>query len=93
MEIQEMKAFYAPNIYSLCEPIIKIQIKLGEFSEIPTKDIGNINENIIRLFPGIKEHKCSKGYVGGFVERIKGRYLFGTCDRTPLSGNSKAIGI
>jgi cyanophycin synthetase len=76
MEIQELKVFNAPNIFSVEEPIVKIQVKLGEFVDVPTKDIGNINENIIRLFPGIKDHKCAKGYVGGFVERLKeGTYL------------------
>jgi cyanophycin synthetase len=76
MEIKEIKAYHAPNIYSLYEPIVRIKIKLGKLSEVPTKDIGNINEKIIQLFPGIIEHKCSKGYVGGFVERLKeGTYL------------------
>ena len=76
MEIQELKVFDAPNIYSVREPIVKIQIKLGELSEVPTKDIQNLNDNIIRLFPGVKDHKCATGYVGGFVDRLKeGTYL------------------
>lgn len=76
MEIQELKVFDAPNIFSAREPIIKIQVKLGELTDIPTKDIGNINESIIRLFPGIKDHKCSTGYIGGFVDRLaEGTYL------------------
>ena len=76
MEIQEIKVFNAPSIFSVREPIVKIQVKLGELAEIPTKDIENINEDIIKLFPGIKDHKCAKGYVGGFVERLQeGTYL------------------
>ncbi len=76
MEIQELKVFDAPNIFSLREIIVRIQIKLGEYAEIPTKDIGKMNESIIRLFPGIKDHKCAKGYIGGFVERLReGTYL------------------
>lgn len=76
MEIQELKTFDAPNIYSVREPIVKIKIKLGELAEIPTKDIGDINDNIMRLFPGIKDHKCATGYVGGFIDRLQeGTYL------------------
>ncbi|HEY9061093.1 MAG TPA: cyanophycin synthetase [Pseudobacteroides sp.] len=76
MEIEDIRVFNAPNIYSLREPIVRLQIKLGELADIPTKDIGNINEKIVDLFPGIKEHKCCTGYVGGFVDRLKeGTYL------------------
>lgn len=76
MEIQELQVFDAPNIFSLREPIVKLQVKLGELTDIPTKDIGNLNEKIVRLFAGIKDHKCAKGYEGGFVERLEeGTYL------------------
>ena len=37
MEIQELKVFDAPNIYSVREPIVKIQIKLGEFARHPQR--------------------------------------------------------
>lgn len=76
MEIQEMKTFDAPSIFSIRDPIVKMQVKLGELANTPTKDISNLNENIVRLFPGIKDHKCAKGYEGGFVERlVEGTYL------------------
>jgi UDP-N-acetylmuramyl tripeptide synthase len=76
MEIHELKAFDAPNMFSVKEPIVRIQVKLGELADIPTRDIGNLNDNIIRLFPGIRDHKCSNGYIGGFVDRLKeGTYL------------------
>lgn len=70
MQIQELKGFEPPSIFSVREPIVKIEIKLGEFADIPTKDIDKLNQNIIRLFPGIKDHKCTKGYVGGFVSYV-----------------------
>lgn len=76
MEIEEIRVFDAPNIYSLREPVVRLQLKLGKFANIPTKDIGTLNEQIIHLFPGVKEHKCCTGYVGGFVDRLKeGTYL------------------
>lgn len=76
MEIHDIQVFDVPNIYSLREPVVKIQVKLGDLVDTPTKDIGNINHKIIELFPGIKDHKCSTGYVGGFVDRLwEGTYL------------------
>ena len=76
MEIDELQAFDFPNIYSLREPIVKLQVKLGELVDVPTKNIGDLNDRIIELFPGLKDHKCSTGYVGGFVDRLKeGTYL------------------
>lgn len=76
MEIEELKVLDVPNVFSVREPIVKMQIKLGELAEIPTKDIGDINDNIVRLFPGVKDHKCATGYVGGFVDRLcEGTYL------------------
>lgn len=76
MEIQQLKVYDVPNIFSTREPIVKIQVKLEEFADTPTKDIEGLNENILRLFPGIKDHKCAKAYAGGFVERLEeGTYL------------------
>ncbi|MCX7709386.1 MAG: cyanophycin synthetase [Clostridia bacterium] len=76
MDIHEIQVFNAPNVFSLREPVVKMQVKLGEFAETPTKDIGNINEMILKFFPGVKDHKCATGYVGGFVDRLReGTYL------------------
>lgn len=76
MEISELKTYSAPNIFSIREPVVLMQVKLGELADTPTKDIGNLNDKLIDLFPGIKEHKCSTGYVGGFVDRLReGTYL------------------
>lgn len=75
MEIEGIRVFDAPNVYSLREPIVRLCVKLGELADVPTKDIGNINDKIIKLFPGIKNHKCSTGVVGEFVKRL----IEGTC--------------
>ncbi|MGE5473429.1 MAG: cyanophycin synthetase [Ignavibacteriales bacterium] len=76
MEIEELQTLNAPNIFSLSEPIISIKIKLGAFADVATKDIENFNNRIMTLFPGLYKHKCAKGYIGGFIERLhEGTYL------------------
>lgn len=76
MEIEELQVLNAPNIFSLSEIIVNIKVKLGGFVDIPTKDIEDLNNEIIRLFPGLVKHKCAKGYQGGFIERLHdGTYL------------------
>lgn len=51
MEIQELKFFDIPNIFSVQEPIVKIQVKLGGLAETPTKDIDKLNENMPFTIP------------------------------------------
>jgi cyanophycin synthetase len=76
LDIQELRAFQVPNVFSLREPIVKMKIDLGEYAETPTKDIDGMNEKILQFFPGVRDHKCATGYVGGFVDRLgEGTYL------------------
>lgn len=76
MDIEDIRTYYSPNIFSLRYPIVKMKVKLGNLADVPTKDIKGLNEKLIGFFPGISDHKCSTGYVGGFVDRLKeGTYL------------------
>ncbi|HEX9058545.1 MAG TPA: cyanophycin synthetase, partial [Clostridia bacterium] len=76
MVIEDLHIFAPVNIYSLKEHVIRIKVRIGELNDIPTKDINNLNEQIMKFFPGLYNHKCSKGYEGGFVERLKeGTYI------------------
>lgn len=75
MKIHELKAFKGRNIYSH-RKVIKLVIDLGKWSDTPTKNINNFNDNLLRLLPGLREHRCSVGIPGGFVKRLEeGTYL------------------
>jgi len=51
-------------------------LDIGELYKLPTKDLGDFNERLLALFPGLKKHYCSLGYEGGFEERLKeGTYI------------------
>jgi len=53
-----------------------MDVMLGELVNVPTCDIAGFNEQLLKFFPGLMDHKCSLGYRGGFVKRLEeGTYL------------------
>ncbi|MDS1029769.1 cyanophycin synthetase [Bacillota bacterium LX-D] len=75
MEIQHLTSFDGPNIFSY-KPTVQMIVKLGDLVDTPTKELKNFNERIIKMFPGLVEHKCSLGCRGGFIRRLQeGTYL------------------
>ena len=63
MKIHELKAFKGRNIYSH-RKVIKLVIDLGKWSDTPTKNINNFNDNLLRLLPGLKRTSLFCWYTG-----------------------------
>lgn len=75
MKLIDIRIYSGRNIYSH-RPVIRIDIDLEKYVDIPTCDIDGFNEKLISLLPGLKKHKCCKGEEGGFCERLtRGTYL------------------
>lgn len=75
MEILNIKAYKGRNIYSH-RKVVKMTIDLKDWNDIPTREIPNFNESLVKLLPGLQEHHCSLGYPGGFIKRLEeGTYL------------------
>ena len=75
MDILAMRVLGGPNVYSY-HPVLKIKLDIGGWSDVPTCDIPGFNCELLKQLPGLAEHYCSRGYCGGFVERLeKGTYL------------------
>ncbi|HOM01278.1 MAG TPA: cyanophycin synthetase [Acetivibrio sp.] len=75
MQIQSIQCFAGRNIYSH-KPVVKITLDVGQLYKSPTKDLGNFNQRLLAMFPGLKKHYCSLGYEGGFAERLnEGTYI------------------
>lgn len=75
MKIIDKRVYTGKNIYShkLC---IRLTVDVGELYDTPSKDIKGFNEKLLIALPGMKKHKCSLGYVGGFCDRLtEGTYL------------------
>lgn len=75
MKIKDLIIYNGPNIYSH-KPCIKAEIDIGKYSQIPTCDIANFNNLLLEYIPSLRDHKCSSGYRGGFVDRLyEGTFL------------------
>lgn len=53
MRIQSIQCFAGRNIYSH-KPVVKVTLDIGELYKLPTKDLGDFNERLLALFPGLK---------------------------------------
>jgi len=69
LTIVTTQVFRGPNYYSY-EPAIRLLVDLGSLEHWPSNTIEGFNERMLDLLPGLKEHSCSRGYAGGFVERL-----------------------
>ena len=75
MDIISIQPYKGRNIHSH-KPVIKAVVDLGNLYDTATKQIDGFNERLLRILPGLKSHVCSRGYEGGFVERLEeGTYL------------------
>ncbi|MFT9497837.1 cyanophycin synthetase [Anaerosolibacter sp.] len=84
MKVVNLRALRGRNVYSH-NPVIKLTVDLEGLYDTPTSEIPMFNENLVAMIPGLKEHKCSEGYRGGFVARLKrGTYLAHVMEHTAL---------
>ncbi|MBA1334819.1 MAG: Cyanophycin synthase [Firmicutes bacterium] len=75
MRILEKRVYRGRNIYSH-SPVIRLKLDLGEHYDTPTSRIEGFNQSLARILPGLKKHRCSRGYEGGFWERLdEGTYI------------------
>lgn len=76
MRIVEIRTISGPNIYSY-RPVLVMKLDLQELNEQESIQREGFNERLLEIVPGLRTHVCSKGYEGGFVERLKEGTYFG----------------
>lgn len=70
-----MRALRGPNRYSRYQVII-LELDLKDHEDKPTDKLPDFRKRLLSLIPSLKEHRCSPGYPGGFVERLdRGTWL------------------
>lgn len=75
MQLLATRYIGGPNIYSY-RPVIKTILDIGVYEEIASNAIAGFVERLLLLLPGLAQHSCSRGYPGGFGERLQeGTYL------------------
>lgn len=75
IRLENVTVFESPNIYAY-RPVVRGILDIGRWDDIPSTEIPGFTDALVRLLPGLREHTCSRGYEGGFVERLReGTYL------------------
>lgn len=59
-----------PNIWTY-RPVIEVVLDIGEFEELPSDKLPGLYERLTAALPGLMQHRCGVGEVGGFLERLK----------------------
>jgi len=70
MEIIEIRALRGPNHFSRYQTIYML-LDIEEFENRPTDEIPGFVDRLESFLPSLKEHRCSRGYEGGFLERVE----------------------
>lgn len=69
LRILSTRVYRGPNYFSY-DPSIHLEVDLGVLEEYPTNKLPGFTERLLLLLPGLGDHQCSRGYDGGFVERL-----------------------
>lgn len=71
MKVLDLKTLRGPNYWSVSHPnLLEIRLDIEMLEEFPTNKIPGFAERLIALIPSLKEHHCSEGHEGGFLERV-----------------------
>jgi cyanophycin synthetase len=70
LTILETRVYRGANIWSY-ERAIHLVVDLGSLEEHPTSALPGFTDRLLEMLPGLREHSCSRGRRGGFVERLQ----------------------
>jgi cyanophycin synthetase len=70
LRILETQVFRGPNFWSY-DPCIRLLVDLGSLEHWPSNTIEGFNGALLEVLPGLRDHSCSLGRPGGFIERLR----------------------
>jgi len=70
LRVSRIRALRGPNYWRLA-PVIACDVRLGELEDITSIDIPGFCDRLIEALPSLREHPCSRGTSGGFVDRLR----------------------
>ena len=75
IKVLERRVLRGPNLYSP-RPAYHLVVDLEELHDRPSSEFPGFADRIVELLPSLKDHRCSRGYRGGFVDRLhEGTYM------------------
>ncbi|MFT4101764.1 MAG: cyanophycin synthetase [Burkholderiaceae bacterium] len=69
IEILSITSLKGPNLWTW-DPVIEALVDIGELEDYPSDRIPGLPDRLVRLLPGLMEHRCSYEEYGGFVRRL-----------------------
>ncbi|MFL5785110.1 MAG: cyanophycin synthetase [Bacteriovoracaceae bacterium] len=70
MKIRSIRTFTGPNVFHH-RPVLLMTLELQELTEKASTDLPGFTERLMEVLPGVRQHHCSPGHVGGFIERLR----------------------
>lgn len=75
VSVREMRLLRNNNLYAYM-PVMRVEMDIGPYEDRPSSAFPGFIERLVEWLPGLKEHGCSVGKPGGFIERLRrGTYL------------------
>ena len=69
LKILETRVYRGANVWSY-DKAIHLVVDLGSLEDFPTNALPGFTDELLSMLPGLREHSCSRGRRGGFVERL-----------------------
>ena len=70
LKIVETRVYRGPNYWNY-DPAIKLVVDLGVLEHFPSNTIPGFVEALLEMLPGVGQHTCGTGRVGGFEDRLR----------------------
>ncbi|HSU01639.1 MAG TPA: acetate--CoA ligase family protein, partial [Nocardioides sp.] len=85
LEIIETRVYRGANVWSY-DKSIHLVVDLGSLEQFPSNTIPGFTDDLVSMLPGLREHTCSRGRRGGFLERLnEGTWLGHVAEHAALA--------
>ncbi|MFL5618141.1 MAG: cyanophycin synthetase family protein, partial [Gemmatimonadaceae bacterium] len=69
LRVTRVRPLRGPNYWRLA-PVIACDVRLGSLESRSTAELAPFSDRLLEALPTLREHPCSRGTAGGFVERL-----------------------
>src|SRR4051812_4951123 len=70
MQVIGVKTFSGPSVYHN-KPLLRMRLDIGHLEQTDSSKLPDFVDRLLKMLPGLGEHRCSEGHPGGFVERLR----------------------
>src|SRR5688500_18968249 len=70
LRVTRVRPLRGPNYWRLA-PVIACDVRLGSLEQRSSAELPGFSDRLVQALPTLREHPCSRGTAGGFVERLR----------------------